>query len=123
MTTQTRTDRRHRQEQILAEVVKRLTATNATAQCPPTPALVQALNDMLVTLNRAHHANRDVKRNSQPTDRELHRRTIDGHLRLIAVLTDAMADNLNTHPPSADRDDALAIIRAAQRQANRVGYR
>ena len=123
MTTETRTDRRIHQEHTLAEVVRRLTDDNTTAQRPPTPALVNALNDTLVTLNQAHRKSRDVKRTSQPTGRELHRRTVDGHLRLIAVLTDALTDMLETYEPSTDRDDALAIVRAISRAATQVGYR
>lgn len=108
MNTTTRTTRRndHEHECRLALSALRLTTANDTP----------ALNDALRALNDLHHGPRDVRRTDQPTNRELHRRTIDATI-------DHMRSRADSLVLEATDPDAITICHHIERAINRIGYR
>lgn len=126
MTTITRPDRqtlRDTHERQLVEITQRLVKAKALIAGRCDAHVVEELNGILVTLNSAHRSSRNVRRTPKlVTDRELHRRCVDTHLLRITTLAGEIERDLAPWAGTDDGTDAVAIIRAVGRQANRVGY-
>jgi hypothetical protein len=120
--TTTRTTQRLHHEQHLTDIVAQLNHA-AILAANPSSELVITLDAALLTLVRAHHGRRNVRRTSQPTDREQHRRSVDQLVLAAHALVDVTTRITANAPPSDDRADALVHLDWITRTVDKIGYR